>query len=295
MNSFVLTYVLWLAAPAVQLGILFFMFRRKLRSEFPFFFSYTALQVINVAVLFTIYHFRPAEYFYIYWTAATVSIFMGFAVIHEVFCYAMRPYIGLRDLGSMLFRWAALILVLFSGLLALSSAITESHPIMAAIISLERSVRLMQCGLLLFIFVCSTYLGLTWKNFASGIALGFGLVAATDLVMFSLRAQFGQRWDSQMSLINSLIYNLSVLLWFGYTIVPKDARKRVPSEVVYRPLFDRWNQAAMALVTPSPALVPAVSGHTYLTEIERTVENIMAQKAAPSSNGHSEKDNQKVS
>jgi hypothetical protein len=283
-----LKYGLWFGAPALQLIILIFMVRRKLRNEFPFFFSYTALQIINVAALFTIFHFNHDQYFYAYWTASTLSILLGFAVIHEVFSYAMRPYIGLRDLGSMLFRWAGFVLVLFSALLALSAAFNEAHPIMAAIISLERSVRLMQCGLLLFVFVCSSYLGLTWKNFASGIALGFGLVAATDLVIFSLRAQFGQQWDSQMSLINSVMYNLSVLIWAGYAFMPEKARVRVHRDVVFRPLFDRWNQSAMALVSPQP--IPAVSGHAYLTEIERTVENIMAQNA----NGHSEKKDQKL-
>jgi hypothetical protein len=289
-----LNYALWLAAPFFQLLILGFMVRRKLTAEFPFFFTYTVFQVLSVGVLFAIFHFTPNNYFYAYWTSAALGIMLGFAVIHEVFSYTIRPYVGLRDLGNILFRWAAFLLVLVGALLAMSAADMSTKQLYSAIVNVERGVRLMQCGLLLFIFLCSSYLGLTWKNFASGIALGFGIFAATDLVMFSLRSQLGHMWNATLSLITTSAYNLSVLTWFAYALMPERARQRILNQVVYRPVFDRWNQAAMALVTPSSASVPAVSGHTYLTEIERTVETIMAQKASASSNGHAENDKQKV-
>ncbi|MCU1309902.1 MAG: hypothetical protein JWO20_1027 [Candidatus Angelobacter sp.] len=271
------------------------MVRRKLTAEFPFFFTYTVFQVLSVAVLFAIFHFAPSMYFYAYWTSSALGIMLAFAIIHEVFCYAIRPYVGLRDLGNLLFRWATFLLVLIGGMLAISAAGMNSKQLFLAIIDVERAVRLMQCGLLLFVFVCSSYLGLTWRNFASGIALGYGIFATTDLVMFSLHGQLGPSWNSTLGIITTSAYNLSVLTWFGYALMPESARQRVHAEVVYRPVFDRWNQAAMALVTPSPALVPGMSGQTYLTEIERTVENIMAQKSGPASNGYSEKEkNQKI-
>src|SRR5882724_10740417 len=105
-------YVLWLLAPVCQVFLLIFMLRRKLRAEFPFFFTYTVFQVISFAVQYGIYHFSPDNYFNVYWTAAALSAMLGFLVIHEVFTYAIRPYPGLRDLGKMLFRWVALLLVL---------------------------------------------------------------------------------------------------------------------------------------------------------------------------------------
>jgi hypothetical protein len=294
MSPSLVHYVLWLAAPFFQLLILVFMVRHKLRAEFPFFFTYTAFQVLSVGVLFAVFHFAHDKYFYAYWTSAALAIMLGFAVIYEVFSYTIRPYAGLRDLGNILFRWAAFLLVLVGAMMAISASGMSSKQLISAIVDVERAVRLMQCGLLLFVFVCSSYLGLTWKNFASGVALGFGIFAATDLVMFSLRSQLGQHWNSTMSLITTSAYNLSVLTWFVYALMPERARQRVRHEVVYRPVFDRWNQAAMALVTPSYASVPPISGHAYLTEIERTVETIMAQKASPSSNGHTENDKQKV-
>ena len=54
-------YVLWFAAPVLQLVILISLLRRDLHREYPFFFSYTVLQVVSVAALFVIYQlFRSA-------------------------------------------------------------------------------------------------------------------------------------------------------------------------------------------------------------------------------------------
>jgi hypothetical protein len=158
-----------------------------------------------------------------------------------------------------------------------TSGLTARHMV-NVITDVERAVRLMQCGLLLFIFVCSSYLGLTWRNFAAGIALGYGLFASTSLVLYSLRLQFGGGWDKTMSLISGTAYLLSVLTWMGYSAMPDKVMQRVHNDVVYRPIFDRWNQAAMVLTAPMAPNEAAMmgGGHTYLTEIERAVDDIMA-------------------
>src|SRR5207248_6052729 len=85
---------LWLLAPVCQIFLLIFMLRRKLRAEFPFFFSYTVFQVISFAVQYSVYHFAPDHYFDAYWTASALSAILGFLVINEVFTYAIRSYAG---------------------------------------------------------------------------------------------------------------------------------------------------------------------------------------------------------
>lgn len=275
MSQELLKYFLWLAAPLFQIGILVSMHRKNLRQDFPLFFNYTIFQIISVALLFTIYHVSYETYFYAYWTSSAIGIFLGFAVIYEVFAYSLRPYVGLRDLGTMLFRWAALLLVLVSGISAAASASgTELHRLTFAIMSVERSVRLMQCGLLVFVLLCSSYLGLSLKNFACGIALGFGIFAATDLTILNFRTQLGSHWHQSLSLISSGVYNLSVLAWMVYGLLPQEARSRVG--FVYRPLFDRWNQAALLVVG---ATAPLASENTYLSDIEQTVNNVLANNA----------------
>ena len=275
MSPEIIKYVLWLAAPLLQLGILVSMDRKKLRQDFPFFFNYLIFQIISVALLFTVYHVSYDLYFYAYWTSSAVGIGLGFAVIYEIFSYTLRPYAGLRDLGTMLFRWAALLLLLVSGISAAASASgTEMHRLTFAIMSIERSIRLMQCGLLLFVLVCSTYLGLSLRSFACGIALGFGVFAATDLTILNFRTQLGDHWTQLLSLVASGIYNISVMVWLGYSLAPHKAHTR--TGFIYRPLIDRWNQAALLVVG---ATTPLTSGNTYLSDIEQTVNNVLADNA----------------
>jgi len=276
MSLEVAKYVLWLSAPVLQIGILFAMERKKLRQDFPFFFNYLIFQILSVLVLFSIYHVSYPLYFYAYWTSSALGIALGFAVIYEIFSYSLRPYAGLRDLGAMLFRFAAFLLILVSGLSAASASGAEGHRLTMAVMGVERSVRLMQCGLLLFVLVCSSYLGLSLKNFAYGIAMGFGVFAASDLTILNFRTQVGPQWTQVLSLISSGMYNVSVLAWMGYALLPQ--AKRLRTGFVYRPLFDRWNQAALLVVGSTQS--PMAFGHTYLSEIEQTVDNVLANNAA---------------
>jgi hypothetical protein len=274
MSSTALFYFLWLSAPVVMTAMAVFMVRRKLREQFPFFFTYAVLQVINVAILFSLYHFSYKLYFYAYWVTTALSIILGLAVIHEMFQYAIRPYSGLRELGTMLFHWAGLLLLLVSGVVAATGPGNSADHVMMGIVNLGRGIRLLQCGLLLFVVLFSSYLGLSLRNFACGIAIGFGIFAATDLTLFSLRAQLGTEWNRTISLITSAAYNISALTWMGYSLLPQTALKR--NEVVFQPLFDRWNQAALSVVSGKSA---PIEQPAYLTEIEQAVEDIL-QKGA---------------
>src|SRR4051794_26987056 len=135
-----LSYVLWLLAPICQLFVMIFMLRRKLRAEFPIFFTYTVFQVISFAVQYGVYHFAFNHYFDVYWTSSALSVILGFLVIHEVFSYAIRPYAGLRDLGKLLFRWVSILLVLVAILMAMTSTGMSTKYMVYAIVSVERAV-----------------------------------------------------------------------------------------------------------------------------------------------------------
>ncbi len=118
----VLKYVLWIGGWALSLAVVVAMVRRKLRLEFPFFFSYAVFQVVSVPAQFALYQRGVyADYFYAYWTSSALGIGLGLAVLYEIFQRAFRPYAALRGLGSMLFRWAALVLLMVAVITALSA------------------------------------------------------------------------------------------------------------------------------------------------------------------------------
>ena len=267
--------ILWLLGPALQVVLVVVMQRAKLARQFPFFFAYTLFEIVSNIVLFSLYRgLYGKAYFYTFWLCRALGILMGFAVLREVFAFALRPYTGLRDLGMMMFRWAAFLLILISGIMAGSGASSQLASITKTLVNLELSMGIMQCGLLMFMFLCASSLGLSWSTPAFGIALGFGISAASELTVSSLKAHLGTPWDVSLNLIGSCAFDVAVLLWLAYMLMPEPRRKT--GKVIYQPMFDRWNQAAMLVLNQGNAQAPALDQPSYLSDLERTVATVMA-------------------
>ena len=70
----------------------------------------------------------PGVNFYVFWSCTAVNLALAFRIIHEVFVDVFRPYPALKDLGTALFKWAAIIMVLVSvALISLSPLGWESR------------------------------------------------------------------------------------------------------------------------------------------------------------------------
>jgi hypothetical protein len=272
--------VIWLFAPSIQIAILFMMAKRKLRDNFPVFFTYTVFQVITNIALLAIYQLALAHYassytyFYAYWTINALSAVLGFMIVHEMFSYAMRPYVGLRDMAHMVFQWTALVMLLVSAVIAFSTQGSNLVHITAAILTLERCVRLLQCAMCLFMVCCSSYLGLSWKSFPIGVSFGFALVASSNLFMLGMHYMFSENWMGILTTVFKMTYNVTVLLWLGYCLSPQSMKAR--TELLYRPAIDRWNQTALAIQHAGGAGiahddVPA----TYISDIEHAVDRAL--------------------
>ena len=59
---------------------------------------------------------------------------------------------------------------------------------MHAITTLQRSVRIVQVGLILFLLLFSRFLGVSRKQISFGISLGFGLFAGVELMLWALNS-----------------------------------------------------------------------------------------------------------
>jgi len=250
--------VLWSAHPVLQLSVGALMFKRKLHRKFPIFFAYIVSQVLIFSVLFPIYKWgNYPEYFYTYWITSGVSLVLGFMIIHEIFLDVFHPYHTLKDLGSVLFRWAALVMLLVAGVVAASSPIGAQGPLVEAVVTVQRCVRVIQCGLILFLLVFSRYLGVSWRQHSFGIALGFGGFAIVELTMFTLNAS-NHASEAAVNLINLVGYNLAIAIWFTYAFLKSPARETAAN----LPMSQRWEQSLTDLQHPVPSdsLIPMFEG-----------------------------------
>jgi hypothetical protein len=229
---------------------------RKLHRKFPVFFAYVVFQLINFAVLFPIHQRRHELYYYTYWISAIISLAIGFKVIHEIFLDVFRPYHTLKDLGTVLFKWAALVMAFVALVVAVASPGGQS-PIALAVMTMQRCVRVTQCGLILFLLVFSRYLAVSWKQHSFGVASGFGLFAAAELGGNALYAG-GLISQSTMGLLDTSSYCCAVLLWLGYALSHTLSRQASATPLVSQ----RWEQSLSDLQHPAPAhsLIPMFEG-----------------------------------
>jgi hypothetical protein len=252
--------VLWCAHPALQAVLVAIMYRRKMHRTFPVFFAYLIAEIAIFLVLFPLQGGSYKLFFYTYWATAAISVVLGFKVIHEIFLDVFRPYHTLRDLGTVLFRWAGLVMLMVAGVVAASSNGTNQEPLAAGILTLQRSVRVVQVGLVLFLLVFSRYLGISWKQKSFGVALGLGTYAGVELLLVALNATYSSaHYQNMSSIVNMAAYNVAILTWIGYALAPEQERLAVPVNVQSR----RWELGLSDLQHPAGAtdsLIPMFEG-----------------------------------
>ena len=249
---------LWVSHPVLQVAVGVAMFRRKLHREFPVFFTYLAAQIAIFCILFPIQKLASySVYFYGYWICAGISLALGFKVIYEIFQDVFRPYHALKDLGSVLFKWAGLVMLLAAVVIAAASPSSEQGAVIEAMLVLQRGVRVIHCGLILFLLVFARYLGVSWKQNSFGIALGFGSYAAAELGAFALYSS-GRVSGNMVSAVDGISYSLAIMIWLGYS-----ALRSAPRAESFNLLTSqRWNQSLADIQNPvgGDSLIPMFEG-----------------------------------
>ncbi len=239
-------YALWMAPPLFMALIAAVMRRRELHREFPAFFVYAIFTVLRTPILFFVFHRNPLAYSFLYWVAEAGSAVLGFAAIYEVFRHLFPAAERARRLGDVFFRWTAAAFVLLGVVAAALNLDPNLTPAAAGVLALTQGVRLVQCGLLLFLFVFSCFSGMAWRKQALGITLGFGLFASVQLAAAAMQTYTGLASYQIWSWVNMASYNCAVLVWMRYLLAPATAEAAVPAPAETG--VESWNRALLQLL-----------------------------------------------
>ncbi len=239
-------YTLW-AAPALLMALLAFVMRRRhLHRELPAFFAYAVFTAARTPILFFLSQNQVNVYAYSYWIAEGVSAALGFAAIYEVFRHVFRPYGATSRLGSLLFRWTAVGFVLLAVVAAALARQGDENWLAAGVLAGAQGVRLVQCGLLVFLFCFSFFSGLAWRSHLFGIAVGFGLFAGVQLAAAAMGAHAGEASYRTWMWVNLFSYNCAVLVWMTYLLAPQRAEVAELAPVAVE--VKSWNRALLQLL-----------------------------------------------
>ena len=260
----VIVTCLWCCQPLLHSAVAAILWHRGLHKRFPAFFAFLLVQVANFAIAFPLwradtdgwFHGSYQLYFGFYWLGEAVNAVLGFKVIHEVFVDVFRPYHTLKDLGTLLFRWAGIVMLLVSAVVAFSNSY-DRDMLVHAVSTLQRSVRIVQFGLILFLILFSRYLGVSRKQFSFGISLGFGLFAGLELLLMVLMSG-GLVYKAIFDPLNLGAYTVAIAIWLAYSL----AHRTEPTLAVNRLQTQRWEQGLADLqpAVTSDSLIPMFEG-----------------------------------
>jgi len=256
--------VLWFGAQLIQLAVLVCMYRRRVQHHYPAFFYYIVVQVLSDPFLTLAQNRWPFAYYYGYWVTECASVALSFFVLEEVFRDAFRPFEALRDLSAILFRWAALVLLLVAGMAAVTTS-TKDHldTITSTIMMVDRNVQLMLCGLVFFLLMFSEYLGISRRHVLFGVAVGFGFFSSIHMLVTTAMAHPTVLHRNALVAINTGAYMIACLIWLGYVAYPKTL---LAGEIVVRP--KDWNEA----LEEARAQIPSES---LLDTMDKTVAQLL--------------------
>jgi hypothetical protein len=263
----------------VVLALLFW--KKGFIYRFPAMAAFIGLRLMAASALMMVlyrlqFHRDPAFssiYFYGYRAICVASAVLVLFVCMEVFRSAMSAFPGLLKIGIVIFRWVFLV-----SLILTVSSLPFPHRGLFFLSDLTgglvRSVSVLELCLFLFLCLSMHALRLALRDIAYGIVLGFGFIAAIDLVEASPIDANALAMTGPLEIFCQALTIVTVGVWIFYCLLPARAPRPVvlpASSVIYR-----WNEIANALGHTGTQVAPQQSANRFfLTDVEIVVEKVL--------------------
>ncbi len=223
MHLHAIDYVLWFSGTALQIGILLTIYARGLYREYPFFALYQVVQVLTEPVLFAIQRHSYLYYYWGYWISVALSALISAAVLYEVARAPFRRGARLPERTAFVFTTLLSMMVAVAAVAVILWVITSRHGVISsfsfmdestsAILLAQRSVRVLQIGLMLLLIASWENLRMPRRDPLFGIMLGFAVSAIVSM-MFAAAASHGTFVHiSMLRKINSAAYLVACVIW----------------------------------------------------------------------------------
>ncbi|HLH09091.1 MAG TPA: hypothetical protein VKW78_17775 [Terriglobales bacterium] len=227
----------------LQTAIAAAMIRRNLYWRWPGFFAYTIFHILQpgVDLIGVVQKWNPLTYYYFFYGLEALSLVLSMVVVYEVFVSVLEPYNALRMIGKRLFLGTATVLVVVGLLFVSWGPANSGAQIFKVVFYSERTLRIVQVGVLVLLFALSRSLALSWRSEAFGIALGYGIYASIQLVVVILRLKYVNFGYQLISWVSTLSFILMCVIWLWYAVQGDKVVQQ--ARVVPHNDIERWNRA----------------------------------------------------
>jgi hypothetical protein len=236
---------IWFVGIALQILLAAVLLVRWTWRSYPYFCVYALFNLFEAALTYAVFR-RGLLYFYSFWICEAIGIVLGLAVVREIFTDLFSAHHALRKLASMIFSGAVAVLIVLA-LGVIYSQSVDARGIARAILLAAEATRIVEVGLIMFIFLFSSIFGLHWRQNVFGIALGLGMFAAVELVTVTLIGHVSTVTVQAFNLARSISFCTSLLIWVSYLLIPEQATSNL--EIPKKAQLEQWNQAVMELIS----------------------------------------------
>src|ERR1051326_2568485 len=215
-----LIHDLSIASISLQVLLAATLLAKRAWRKYPMFSAYVFFTLFDTVATFP-GRWTGAAYFYAFWICEAISIVLGLAVVREIFTNIFSPHAALRKLATLIFRAAvvALILLACGGIYEQSG---NARSLANGVLLASEATRIVELGLIMFLFLSSSAFGLHWRQSEFGIALGLGTCAAVELVNVTLMPHLSPAVAQVFNVVHSFSINFSLLIWLGYLLAPPE-------------------------------------------------------------------------
>jgi hypothetical protein len=232
-HSFLWHY-LWVAPNALLLVLAVLLWRRTLHKHYPVFLVFcvvTGVEQIALYVAGILPSVSPITWWYMLWAGLLVEALIKFCLIGEIFGAVFGLYPSLAGLAKLLISGVGVILLLLATVAAAYTPRKNIYWIVSGAHVLEQTIYMIECGLIVFLLIFTTYFKLRWTRSSFGIALGLGISACVHLATWALMAgaDVSAYYGNLLNFLNMVTYHVCVLIWLYYFLVPQ---KHVSTSVV---------------------------------------------------------------
>jgi len=244
MSGQLIIHDLWIGSIVLQVALALALLATRAWRNFPAFAAYIFFCLFEAGITYALFENKKA-YFCAFWICEAIGIVLGLAVVREIFTKVFSPHPALRKLATIIFRVAVIALVLLACAVIYVQSASATGLVNAVLLAAE-AARLVEVGLIMFLFLSSSVFGLHWRQNVFGIALGLGMFAAVDLITVTLIGHMGSTTQLAFKLVRGISFSTSLLIWLGYLLVPERATSS--GELPKKAQLEQWNQAVTELI-----------------------------------------------
>src|SRR5947207_9727732 len=212
MHFELIDYVPWLGSVTAEAIVVAIMLKQRLVRRFPLFFVSLTYDLLRQIVLAAVLSQSPKAYPCAYWISIPAEYTIAFGVMLEAFRHLVRANHELPPKALRSLFIATALLVGLATFLVIHPDIPTDN-LTGMVLTLDRSLELLRCGVLLFMWTCAVGLGLSWKHHVWGIVFGLGMYSGVSLIVAALHATTGTMCGDWLAPIPHFSYLATTIIW----------------------------------------------------------------------------------